>query len=59
MIDHLLLHLKESGRKVLLFSQMSRMLDILHNYLSYRGYTYELLDESVQGEERFLTIQNY
>ena len=37
LIDHLLTYLKAGGHKVLLFSQMTRMLDILQDYLGYRG----------------------
>ncbi|XP_059177653.1 chromodomain-helicase-DNA-binding protein 1-like [Physella acuta] len=59
LIDHLLEFLKDSGHKVLLFSQMSRMLDILQDYLGYRGYTYERLDGSVRGEERFLAVEKF
>ncbi|KAK2190804.1 hypothetical protein NP493_68g04006 [Ridgeia piscesae] len=59
LIDHLLTYLKAGGHKVLLFSQMTRMLDILQDYLGYRGYTYERLDGSVRGEERYLAVQNF
>ncbi len=37
LIDQLLSYLKPRGHKVLLFSQMTRMLDILQDYLGYRG----------------------
>ena len=37
VIDQLLTHLKTTGHKVLLFSQMTRMLDIVQDYLTYRG----------------------
>ena len=37
LIDRLLTYLKARGHKVLLFSQMTRMLDILQDYLGYRG----------------------
>ncbi|XP_074642312.1 chromodomain-helicase-DNA-binding protein 1-like isoform X2 [Tubulanus polymorphus] len=59
VIDQLLMYLKKLGHKVLLFSQMTRMLDIIQDYLGYRGYSYERLDGSVRGEERFLAIQNF
>ncbi|KAI0219754.1 Chromodomain-helicase-DNA-binding protein 1-like [Lamellibrachia satsuma] len=59
LIDRLLTYLKARGHKVLLFSQMTRMLDILQDYLGYRGYTYERLDGSVRGEERYLAVQNF
>lgn len=37
VIDQLLTHLRATGHKVLVFSQMTRMLDILQDYLNYRG----------------------
>ncbi|KAK3804046.1 hypothetical protein RRG08_003214 [Elysia crispata] len=59
LIDKLLASLHANGHKVLLFSQMARMLDVLQDYLTYRGYSYERLDGSVRGEERFLAVQNF
>ncbi|XP_052802609.1 chromodomain-helicase-DNA-binding protein 1-like [Mya arenaria] len=59
VIDKLLAYLKETGHKVLMFSQMTHMLDILQDYLGYRGYSYERLDGSVRGEERFLAVQSF
>lgn len=38
---------------------MTRMLDILQDYLHYKGYAYERLDGSVRGEERFIAIKNF
>ena len=38
MLDRLLPALKARGHKVLIFSQMTMMLDILHDYCWYRGY---------------------
>ncbi len=37
LIDQLLAYLKSRGHKVLMFSQMTHMLDILQDYLGYRG----------------------
>lgn len=37
LIDQLLNYLQSNGHKVLLFSQMTHMLDILQDYLGYRG----------------------
>ena len=37
LIDRLLAFLKAGGHKVLLFSQMTHMLDILQDYMGYRG----------------------
>ena len=59
LLDQLLTHLKDNGHRVLIFSQMTRMLDIVQDYLGYRGYSYERLDGSVRGEERFLAIRNF
>ncbi|XP_050968849.1 chromodomain-helicase-DNA-binding protein 1-like [Labeo rohita] len=59
LLDTMLAYLQEWGHRVLLFSQMTRMLDILQDYLEYRGYSYERLDGSVRGEERNLAIKNF
>ncbi|CAL1541161.1 unnamed protein product [Lymnaea stagnalis] len=59
LVDKLLDFLKAGGHKVLMFSQMTRALDILQDYLGYRGYSYERLDGSVRGEERYLAVQNF
>uniref|UniRef100_A0A672QRR1 Chromodomain helicase DNA binding protein 1-like n=1 Tax=Sinocyclocheilus grahami TaxID=75366 RepID=A0A672QRR1_SINGR len=59
LLDTMLAYLHEGGHHVLLFSQMTRMLDILQDYLEYRGYSYERLDGSVRGEERNLAIKNF
>lgn len=59
LLDSMLAHLQEGGHRVLLFSQMTRMLDILQDYMEYRGYSYERLDGSVRGEERNLAVKNF
>ncbi|KAL4656875.1 chromodomain-helicase-DNA-binding protein 1-like isoform X2 [Arapaima gigas] len=59
LLDSVLRFLHQGGHRVLLFSQMTRMLDILQDYLEYRGYSYERLDGSVRGEERNLAIKNF
>jgi len=38
---------------------MTQMLDIIQDYLHYRQYTYERLDGSVRGEERFMAVKNF
>lgn len=38
VLDKLLKRMKEQGSRVLLFSQMSRVLDILEDYCVFRGY---------------------
>ncbi|KAJ8252744.1 hypothetical protein GJAV_G00205090 [Gymnothorax javanicus] len=59
LLDRMLEFLQKGGHRVLLFSQMTRVLDILQDYLEYRGYSYERLDGSVRGEERNLAIKNF
>lgn len=59
LLDSMLAFLHKGGHRVLLFSQMRRMLDILQDYMEYRGYSYERLDGSVRGEERNLAIKNF
>lgn len=47
VLDKLLKRMKEQGSRVLLFSQMSRVLDILEDYCVFRGYGmlfFEFLD---------------
>nr|XP_039315776.1 chromodomain-helicase-DNA-binding protein 1-like isoform X3 [Saimiri boliviensis boliviensis] len=59
LLDKLLALLYSRGHRVLLFSQMTQMLDILQDYMDYRGYSYERVDGSVRGEERHLAIKNF
>ncbi|XP_007946578.1 chromodomain-helicase-DNA-binding protein 1-like [Orycteropus afer afer] len=59
LLDKLLAFLYSRGHRVLLFSQMTQMLDILQDYMDYRGYSYERVDGSVRGEERHLAIKSF
>ncbi|EFC46901.1 predicted protein [Naegleria gruberi] len=59
ILDKLLKKLKQEGHKVLIFSQMTQMLDILQDYFSFRKWNYERLDGSVRGEERFEAIKSF
>ncbi|KAM7388633.1 hypothetical protein PAMP_024797 [Pampus punctatissimus] len=59
LLDNMMTHLHKVGHRILLFSQMTRMLDILQDYMEYRGYSYERLDGSVRGEERNLAVKNF
>ena len=42
--------------RVLIFSQMTRMLDILEDYCGWRGYKYCRLDGQTPHEERQVSI---
>ncbi len=51
--------LREQGHRVLIFSQMTRMLDILEDFLEYLGYKYERIDGNIAGSERQLSIDRF
>lgn len=59
MVDKLLKRLKAQGSRVLIFSQMSRMLDILEDYSVMRGYRYCRIDGSTAHEDRIAAIDEY
>ncbi|XP_043912087.1 lymphoid-specific helicase [Protopterus annectens] len=52
VLDRMLPELKKRGHKVLLFSQMTSMLDILMDYCYLRNYRYSRLDGSMTYTER-------
>lgn len=59
VLDRLLKRLRERGSRVLIFSQMSRMLDILEDYCLFREYKYSRIDGSSQHEDRIAAIDEY
>lgn len=59
VLDKLLKKLKEQGSRVLIFSQMSRLLDILEDYCYFRGYEYSRIDGSTDHEDRIKAIDDY
>lgn len=44
LLDKLLNKLKTDGHRVLIFSQMVRLLDIISDYMLARGYVFQRLD---------------
>lgn len=59
LLDKLLCRLKETGHRVLIFSQMVRMLDILADYLQKRHFPFQRLDGSIKGEMRRQALDHY
>uniref|UniRef100_A0A1I8EZQ0 Helicase n=1 Tax=Wuchereria bancrofti TaxID=6293 RepID=A0A1I8EZQ0_WUCBA len=59
LLDRLLTFLFAKGHRVLIFSQMTRVLDITQDYLIYKGYNYQRLDGSVRAEERFAAVNHF
>jgi DNA helicase INO80 len=51
-LDTLLQELKRGDHRVLIYSQMTRMLDLMEEYLVYRQYKYLRLDGSTKMEDR-------
>ncbi|WOH15939.1 hypothetical protein DCAR_0935487 [Daucus carota subsp. sativus] len=59
LLDKLLPKLKERDSRVLIFSQMTRLLDILEDYLMYRGYLYCRIDGNTGGDDRDASIDSF
>ncbi|KAL1335590.1 hypothetical protein HN51_030075 [Arachis hypogaea] len=59
LLDKLLPKLKERDSRVLIFSQMTRLLDILEDYLMFRGYHYCRIDGNTGGDERDASIDAF
>ncbi|XP_028060237.1 protein CHROMATIN REMODELING 5 isoform X3 [Camellia sinensis] len=59
ILDKLLVRLHETNHRVLIFSQMVRMLDILAEYLSLRGFQFQRLDGSTKAELRQQAMDHF
>ncbi|XP_029806869.1 chromodomain-helicase-DNA-binding protein 2 isoform X5 [Suricata suricatta] len=59
LLDKLLTRLRERGNRVLIFSQMVRMLDILAEYLTIKHYPFQRLDGSIKGEIRKQALDHF
>ncbi|XVE90682.1 hypothetical protein DITRI_Ditri20bG0096500 [Diplodiscus trichospermus] len=58
-LEVLLRRLKFEGHRALIFTQMTKMLDILEAFINLYGYTYMRLDGSTQPEERQTLMQRF
>lgn len=59
LLSKMLKLLKEQGHRVLIFSQMTKMLDILEDYLEGEGYKYERIDGGITGSIRQEAIDRF
>ncbi|KAJ3734029.1 SNF2 family N-terminal domain-containing protein [Lentinula guzmanii] len=59
ILDKLLVKMKAKGSRVLIFSQMSRVLDILEDYCLFRGFKYNRIDGGTAHEDRIVAIDEY
>jgi len=55
-LDKLLPRFKEEGSRVLIFCQMTRMLDILEDYCLWREHSYFRLDGNTQHVDRQVCV---
>ncbi|URE26395.1 DUF4208 domain containing protein [Musa troglodytarum] len=59
ILDKLLVRLRATNHRVLIFSQMVRMLDILAEYLSLRGFQFQRLDGSTRADLRHQAMEHF
>ncbi|KAL4798739.1 SNF2 family N-terminal domain-containing protein [Aspergillus venezuelensis] len=59
ILDKLLGRMQAQGSRVLIFSQMSRVLDILEDYCVFREYNYCRIDGTTAHEDRIAAIDEY
>lgn len=58
-LGQLLIDLKTHDHRVLIFTQMSRMLDILEQFLNYHGHTYLRLDGATRIDQRQILMERF
>lgn len=59
LLDKLLPKLKQRQSRVLIFSQMTRLLDILEDYCQFRSYQYCRIDGNTSGDDRESSIDQF
>merc|ERR1711992_438264 len=59
VVDKLLPKLQAQGSRVLIFTQMARMLDMMEDYCWFRGWQYCRIDGQTPHEDRDRQIQEY
>lgn len=59
ILDVLLKKIHQEGNKVLIFSQMTTLLNILDDYCRYRGFRYVRIDGQTSSEDRDTRIEDF
>ncbi|KAF7686185.1 hypothetical protein HF521_015547 [Silurus meridionalis] len=59
LLQKMLRKLKDGGHRVLIFSQMTKMLDLLEDFLENEGYKYERIDGGITGAMRQEAIDRF
>ena len=58
-MSSLLRRLSVEGHRALVFTQMTKMLDVLEAFLNYHGFTYLRLDGSTKVEQRQVLMERF
>ena len=58
-LDRILPKLKATNHRVLFFSTMTRLLDVMEDYLTWKGYRYLRLDGHTSGVDRGALIEQF
>jgi SWI/SNF-related matrix-associated actin-dependent regulator of chromatin subfamily A member 5 len=59
VLNKLLPKLQKQGSRVLIFCQMTRMLDIIEDYIRVKNYKYCRIDGSSKGDERDVAMDEF
>ncbi|XP_035537770.1 chromodomain-helicase-DNA-binding protein 4-like [Morone saxatilis] len=59
LLQKMMRKLKNGGHRVLVFSQMTKMLDLLEDFLENEGYKYERIDGGITGGMRQEAIDRF
>ncbi|TKR71709.1 hypothetical protein L596_019263 [Steinernema carpocapsae] len=59
LLQKMLAELRKGNHRVLIFSQMTRMLDVLEDFCENEGYKYERIDGSITGQCRQDAIDRF
>ena len=59
LLDKLLRRLKDTGHRVLIFSQMVRMLDVIGEYMALRRFKFQRLDGGIRGDLRTRAMEHF
>jgi E1A-binding protein p400 len=58
-LDKLLRRLKSEGHRVLIFTQMTKILDVLEAFLNFHGHIYLRLDGTTKVDQRQLLMERF
>ncbi|KAF9405273.1 hypothetical protein BGZ94_003662 [Podila epigama] len=59
LLDRMLPKLYKTGHRVLIFFQMTAIMNIMEDYLHYRNYQYMRLDGSTKSDDRSLLLKKF